>query len=50
MIDRFAKCSFSPAMGGLGRAGTIAVCVLTARDVGPGTAVELVRAARPGAL
>ncbi len=37
-------------MGGLGRAGTIAACVLAARDVEPEKAIELVRAARPGAL
>ncbi|WP_242344109.1 phosphatase domain-containing protein [Anaeromyxobacter terrae] len=37
-------------MGGLGRAGTIAACVLTARDIEPDRAIELVRAARPDAL
>jgi protein-tyrosine phosphatase len=37
-------------MGGLGRAGTIAACVLAARGLEPGRAVEVVRAARPGAL
>jgi protein-tyrosine phosphatase len=37
-------------MGGLGRSGTIAACVLAARGVGPEKAVALVRAARPGAL
>jgi hypothetical protein len=37
-------------MGGLGRAGTIAACVLAARGVEPPRAVEIVRAARPGAL
>jgi hypothetical protein len=37
-------------MGGLGRAGTIAACVLVARGVAPSRAVELVREARPGAV
>jgi protein-tyrosine phosphatase len=37
-------------MGGLGRSGTIAACVLAARGVAPERAVEVVRAARPGAL
>jgi protein-tyrosine phosphatase len=37
-------------MGGLGRSGTIAACVLAARGLEPGRAVEVVRAARPGAL
>ena len=37
-------------MGGLGRSGTIAACVLAARGVEPGRAIELVRAARPGAI
>lgn len=37
-------------MGGLGRSGTIAACVLAARGMAPERAVEVVRAARPGAL
>ncbi|HET7754291.1 MAG TPA: cyclin-dependent kinase inhibitor 3 family protein [Anaeromyxobacteraceae bacterium] len=37
-------------MGGFGRAGTITACVLAARGVDPDRAVEIVRAARPGAL
>lgn len=36
--------------GGLGRAGTIAACLLVARGVAPGRAIDLVRAARPGAV
>jgi ADP-ribosyl-[dinitrogen reductase] hydrolase len=37
-------------MGGLGRAGTIAACVLAARGLEAERAVEVVRAVRPGAL
>jgi protein-tyrosine phosphatase len=37
-------------MGGLGRSGTIAACVLTARGLDPEAAVAAVRAARRGAL
>jgi hypothetical protein len=37
-------------MGGLGRAGTIAACVLAARGLAPARSVEVVRKARPGAL
>jgi protein-tyrosine phosphatase len=37
-------------MGGLGRAGTISACVLAARGLAPLRAVEVVRAARKGAL
>jgi protein-tyrosine phosphatase len=37
-------------MGGLGRAGTIAACVLAARALEPAAAIAAVRAARPGAL
>jgi hypothetical protein len=37
-------------MGGLGRAGTIASCVLAARGVEPARAIALVRAVRPGAV
>jgi protein-tyrosine phosphatase len=37
-------------MGGLGRAGTIASCVLAARGVDPARAIEVVRAARYGAV
>jgi protein-tyrosine phosphatase len=37
-------------MGGLGRAGTMAACVLAARGLEAARAVEVVRAARPGAL
>lgn len=36
--------------GGLGRAGTIAACVLVARGEEPRRAVALVRATRPGAV
>ena len=36
--------------GGLGRSGTIAACCLVARGRGPVKAIELVRAARPGAV
>jgi protein-tyrosine phosphatase len=37
-------------MGGLGRSGTIAACVLTARGLDPAAAVAAVRTARQGAL
>jgi protein-tyrosine phosphatase len=37
-------------MGGFGRAGTITACVLVARGVDPARAIEVVRAARPGAI
>ena len=37
-------------MGGLGRTGTIAACVLAARGLEPARAVAVVRAARAGAL
>lgn len=37
-------------MGGRGRAGTIAACVLAARGVEPARSIALVRAVRPGAL
>jgi ADP-ribosyl-[dinitrogen reductase] hydrolase len=36
--------------GGLGRAGTIAAACLVAHGVEPARAIELVRAARPGAI
>jgi ADP-ribosyl-[dinitrogen reductase] hydrolase len=36
--------------GGLGRAGTVAACVLVARGCDPRRAIALVRAARPGAV
>ena len=36
--------------GGLGRSGTIAACCLVARGRDPLEAIELVRAARPGAV
>jgi len=36
--------------GGLGRSGTIAACCLAARGRDPTEAIELVRAARPGAV
>ena len=36
--------------GGLGRSGTIAACCLVARGRAPVEAIELVRAARPGAV
>lgn len=36
--------------GGLGRAGTIAACVLVATGVAPDRAIDVVRAARPGAV
>ena len=36
--------------GGLGRSGTIAACCLVARGRRPVEAIELVRAARPGAV
>jgi protein-tyrosine phosphatase len=35
--------------GGMGRAGTLAACVLIRLGVGPAVAVDLVAAARPGA-
>jgi hypothetical protein len=37
-------------MGGLGRAGTIASCVLVARGLAPARAIEVIRAARPHAV
>ncbi|HYQ81321.1 MAG TPA: cyclin-dependent kinase inhibitor 3 family protein [Anaeromyxobacteraceae bacterium] len=37
-------------LGGLGRSGTIAACVLAARGRTPEQAVEVVRRARPGAV
>ncbi|HEU4384623.1 MAG TPA: cyclin-dependent kinase inhibitor 3 family protein [Anaeromyxobacteraceae bacterium] len=37
-------------LGGLGRSGTIAACVLAARGRPPDLALELVRRARPGAV
>jgi protein-tyrosine phosphatase len=37
-------------LGGLGRSGTIAACVLAARGRDPGEALEAVRRARPGAV
>lgn len=37
-------------LGGLGRSGTVAACVLAARGRGPGEALEMVRRARPGAV
>lgn len=37
-------------LGGLGRSGTIAACVLTARGRPPDLALELVRRARPGSV
>jgi predicted protein tyrosine phosphatase len=36
--------------GGLGRSGTIAACCLVARGRAPDEAIEIVRAARPGAV
>ncbi len=37
-------------MGGLGRTGTIAACVLAGTGIAPGDAVAKVRAVRPGTL
>jgi predicted protein tyrosine phosphatase len=37
-------------LGGLGRSGTIAACVLVARGSAPKEAIRVVRKARPGAL
>jgi protein-tyrosine phosphatase len=37
-------------MGGIGRSGTIAACVLAARGLPPARAIAAVRAARPAAL
>ena len=37
-------------MGGLGRTGTIAACVLVRTGIAPGDAVKAVRAVRPGTL
>jgi hypothetical protein len=37
-------------LGGLGRSGTIAACCVAARGAGAGAAIEMVRAARPGAV
>jgi protein-tyrosine phosphatase len=37
-------------LAGLGRTGTVAACLLVARGLGAASAVEAVRAARPGAV
>ncbi len=37
-------------LGGLGRSGTVAACVLSARGREPGQALQMVRRARPGAV
>lgn len=37
-------------LGGLGRSGTVAACVLAARGRGPEEALRMVRRARPGAV